>query len=1032
MRKLILLFSILMCSLLHAQKVTVKGTVKEAIFDEPIPGATILILNTTKGTQADFDGNYSIDTNMGDVLVFSSLGYVSKNVTVDGSTINVTLQDSTEQLDEIVVVGYGTQKITKVSGAISTVKAETLENLKPARVEEALQGTASGVSVVQGGSPGSKPTVLVRGIPSYSGVDPVVIIDGVPQTLDDLNAINSNDIQSLNVLKDAASTAIYGVKGGNGVIVVTTKSGRNNGKVEFNVNSYTGIQSVLNQVGVLNATEYGAIMNEGSLVSGGGLIFNDISSLGKGTNWQDEIFKDALVTSNNFSARGGSEKMSYFLSTGYLNQGGIVGGSDKSNFKRFNATANLNFQLSPKWKFILNTTYANIKRRTVAENSFNSILGNALNFDPTVEVYNNDVNDFAEYGYSDIILSEIFNPVQRLDNTYNENNGNKLYGKFEVQYDVLKNLKLTSRFGYVKWNEVGKEFNPLAYYGPNNVSSDYNADGTVKEGQENSVTEYNNSSFDYTIETFVNYNFDINDKHNFDVVVGTSVSKETEKKFEITAQGVRDNSWDWASVEASTDLVVEGLIDDVLERRNLSYFGRINYDFEEKYLASFSARRDGSIAFGDNNKFGNFYAGSLGWVLSKEDFFNNEKINFLKLRGSYGTVGNENVDPQFVSVVTGGASYGATANSNGYTFNGVFNSGSTINSFNNTTLAWEEQTQYNIGFDLKAFNNISLTVDYFNKSVDGLLFEDITPLIAGTSLPVDSNIGSTESKGFDINLGYQTSSSKDFKFNTNITFTTSKNLVTETNSDGTASIPGGAFFNGLSQDVTRFEKGFTPAYFYGLKTDGLFQNQAEIDAHATQAGAQPGDIRYVDVDGDGTITDLDRTEIGDPFPEFTLGWNVGFKYKNFDLSMFTYASVGNDVFRAYERNRQDTNRFRGVLDRWTGEGSTNDADNPRYTFLDTNSNLRVSDRYVEDGSFVKIKSLILGYSVPGLENTAFSKIRFYAQAKNLHTFTDYSGYDPEIAGTTTDSGGSALLETGIDRGAYPQARTFLIGLDLKF
>ncbi|MBO0590275.1 TonB-dependent receptor [Cellulophaga sp. E16_2] len=1049
--KYILLFlsTVFFTTTIWSQDFTISGVVNDASINDVLPGVNVILKNQARGTTSDFDGNFSINNiNIGDVLVFSYIGYATKEVIVKStSPLTVNLEEDINALTEVVVVGYGTQKVTKVSGAISTVKTESIEQLKPLRVEEALQGSASGVSVIQSGSPGSKPTVLVRGIPSFSGVDPVVIIDGVPQSLDDLNAISSADIESLNILKDAASTAIYGVKGGNGVIVVTTKSGRNNEKAEFSFNTYTGIQSVYKKVGVLNASEYAFMVNEGSVASGGDLIFPDISGLGAGTDWQDEIFKDAKVTSHTLSARGGSEKIGYFLSAGYLSQGGIVGGEDKSNFNRVNLTANLDFQLAPKLKLILNTSYANIKNKTVAENSFNSILGNALNFDPTVSVYNTDANDFATYGYSNLLLSEIFNPVQRLDNTYNESNGDKLYGKFEFQYDILDNLKITSRLGYTKWDQVRKSFSPLAYYGPNNVSSDYNPDGTVKtqevtDGDDvviaiipsfhNSVTESEESNFSYTFETFANYNFKIKEKNNFDVVLGISRSKSTGDDIEVTRQDVRDNSWQWADVSAATGVNTELNINAYtvaksgqdLERRNLSYFSRINYDYDGTYLASFSARRDGSIAFGNDNKFANFFAGSLGWVITNENFFNLEAINFLKFRGSYGTVGNENVDPQYVGITIGGPSYNSTANSNGYTFGNEFVSGATVNSFSNATLSWEKQTQYNVGFDATLLNNLSLTVDYFNKSVDGLLFTDAPPLYAGTSEPVTSNIGSTESKGVDLTLGYRNDRNNSFKFNTSLTFTTSKNLVTETNSDGTAFVAGGAYFNGQSQNATRFEKGFTPGYFYGYVTDGLFQNQSELTSHATQTGAQLGDIRFVDVNNDGIINDDDKTKIGDPFPTFTLGWNLGFDYKNFDLSMFTYASVGNDIYRAYERNAQFTNKFNTILDRWTGEGTTNSASNPRYTFADTNSNIRPSDRYVEDGSFIKIKSLILGYTLPEIQNNFFSKIRIYAQAKNLLTLTEYTGYDPEISG--------GILDTGVDRGAYPQARTFLVGLDLKF
>ncbi|MDV7140735.1 TonB-dependent receptor [Maribacter sp. TH_r10] len=1050
--KILFLTLFLVTAFTFGQSTNVSGTVSDS-GNMPIPGVNVIVKNTTKGTATDFDGVFALnDVPINSTLVFSYLGFQSQEIEVTSrnQTFNVILQEDTEALEEVVVIGYGTQKVTKVSGAISTVKSESIEKLKPLRVEEALQGSASGVSVIQSGSPGSKPTVLVRGIPSFSGSDPVVIIDGVPQSLDDLNSINSADIQSLNILKDAASTAIYGVKGGNGVIVVTTKNGRKNEKAEFSFNTYTGFQSVIKKIGVLNATEYAGIINEGSVAAGGDLIFSDLSSLGQGTDWQDEVFKDASVTSYSLSARGGSDNIGYFLSTGYLSQGGIVGGDDKSNFNRLNFTANVDIQLTPKLKFILNSSYANIKSQTVAENSFNSIIGNALNFDPTVSVYNTDPNDFATYGYSNLLLSEIFNPVQRLEDTHNENNGNKLYGKFELQYDLLDNLKITSRFGYTKWDQVSKSFTPLAYYGPNNVSSDYYSDGTVKTQEvdngdgttttipsfHNSVTESTVSNFSYTFETFASYNFQIEEKNNFDVVLGISRSKSTGEGFGTTRQDVRDNSWEWADISAATGVNTElntdaytGYSYQDLERRNVSYFSRINYDYEGKYLASFSARRDGSIAFGDDNKFANFYAGSLGWVVSNENFYNLDAIDFLKIRGSYGTVGNEIVDPQYVKITIGGPSYNSTANSNGYTFGTEFVSGATVNSFDNPTLSWEEQTQYNIGFDATLLKDISITADYFNKSVDGLLFTDAPPLYAGTSEPVTSNIGSTESEGIDLTIGYRNSGAQEFKFNTSVTFTTSKNKVTETNSDGTAFVSGGSYFNGQSHNITRFEKGYTPGYFYGYKTDGLFQNQAEIDAHATQDGAQPGDIRFVDYNNDGVIDDDDKTKIGDPFPEFTIGWNLGFDYKNFDLSMFTYASVGNDIYRAYERNAQYSNKFRNILDRWTGEGTTNDANNPRYTFEDTNSNIRPSDRYVEDGSFIKIKSLILGYTLPESSNNFFSKIRIYAQAKNLLTLTDYTGYDPEIS---DNSGNSGILETGVDRGAYPQARTILLGLDLKF
>jgi len=1032
---------------------TVTGTVLSSEDNMSLPGASVLVKGTSNGTSTDFDGKFTLNVDASaTTLVISYVGFQTQEVTITNEPLTIKLLVDANALDEIVVVGYGTQKITKVSGAISTVKAADIEKLKPVRVEEALQGQTSGVTVVQNGSPGSKPTVLVRGIPSFTGSDPLVIIDGTPQSLGDLNAINPADIVSINILKDAATTAIYGASGGNGVIVVITASGRKNQKTQFSYSTYFGQQQVLKKIGVLNATEYGAMVNEGSVLGGGSVIFPDLSQLGVGTNWQDEIFKTASISSHSVTAKGGGEKMGYFLSAGYLGQDGIVGGGDKSNFNRINITANLDFDLTSKLKLIINTNYSNIKNQSVQENSFNSIIGSALNYDPTVSVFNDDPNTIGTYGFSNLILSEILNPLTKLENTYNLSNGDKFFGKVELQYEIIKDLKVTSRFGYTKWDQAGKVFTPLVFYGLDNVGNTLHEDGTTVDGSHNRVNENSFSSFNFTYETFASYNFNINENHNFETILGVSLARSTGNGTSVSREDVPFNSWTFADVSSATGVNTLGtytastFINGIytpseyipgnvraytgstfqnLTKKNLSYFGRVNYDYQEKYLASFSARRDGSTTFGADNKFANFYAGSLGWVVTNEDFFESDVINLLKIRGSYGNSGNDNVAPVFVNIATGGPSYGPTQNSNGYTFGGGFVSGSTIGSFSNESLKWEVVTQLSVGFDMTVLDKISLSADYFKKDVDGLLFNEAPPGYAGTLPAFSSNIGTTETKGFEFKIGYNTST-ENFKFNTSVNVTSFTSLVTATNADGTAIVRGGFFFNGQSQDVTRFEKGFSPGYFYGYQTNGLFQTTADIDAHATQNGAQPGDIRFVDVNNDGEINTLDRTEIGNPFPDFTLGWNLGFEYKNFDFSVFTYASVGNDVFRAYERNANFTNKFRSILDRWTGPGTTNDADNPRYTWEDTNGNIRASDRYVEDGSFIKIKNVLLGYTLPSsiYSNKVFSEIRIYAQAKNLFTFTEYSGFDPEISG--------GILNTGVDKGAYPQARTISMGVDLKF
>ncbi|WP_199758310.1 SusC/RagA family TonB-linked outer membrane protein [Lacibacter cauensis] len=1009
------------------------GSVKNKVTGEALFGATVQVEGSSSSTLTDVQGSFSISATQGSVLVISYTGMTTYRHTVTGTTpIAILLEESAaSSLGEVIVVGYGTQKVTKVSGAIATIKAADIEKLKPVRTEEALQGRASGVNVIQSGSPGSKPTVLIRGIPSFSGTDPVVIIDGVPQTLTDFNSINAADIESISVLKDAATTAIYGVKGGNGVIVVTTKSGRKNQKTDITFSTNYGVQQVMNTIGVLNAAEYAAMINEGSVTAGGNLIFPNLSTLGVGTNWQNEVFKNATFQTHNIAARGGSDKMSYFLSAGFLNQGGIVGGNDKSRFNRGNFTANLNFNLTNKLKFIVNTTAVLLDSKGVQENSFNSVLGSALNFDPTVPVYNNVPNTAGKYGFSNLLLSEIFNPLTKLDNTYNKNIGNKLYGKFEFQYTVIKDLVLTSRFGYTKYDGNAKSFTPLVFYGPLNVENTMNADGSQVAGRFNSVAHEKTSNFNYTWETFGNYNFNIGDKNNFETVLGFSLAKTTGNAAGATRQDVPFNSWEFADFTAATGTntatntnAVTGYYYQYF-RRNLSYFSRINYDYDNKYLASFTARRDGSYAFGIDNKFANFFSGSVGWVVSNEDFFKPGFVDYLKIRGSYGSIGNENVSPQFVGIITGGPSYGPTANSNGYTFGDVFYPGSTVGSAANNALRWEKQLQVNAGFDITFFKKkFNLSADYFQKNVDGLLFTPSASLYLGTVPIPTANIGSTSSRGIDLTLGYNENIGKDFRLSTSITFTTAKNEVTATNSDGTAKILGGYYFNGQSQSVTVFEKGQTPGYFYGYKTNGLFQSFDEISKAPAQAGAQPGDIRFVDVNNDGVINASDQTKIGDPFPDFTMGWNLTLEYKGFDFNMFTYASVGNDVYKAFDRNANFSNKPREILGRWTGAGSTNDARTPRYSFTDANSNIRVSERYVEDGSFVKIKNLQLGYTFPEkMTKKVFSRVRLYAQVRNAFTFTKYTGFDPEISG--------GILDTGVDRGAYPQARTYSLGLDIK-
>ncbi|MDB4179718.1 TonB-dependent receptor [Flavobacteriaceae bacterium] len=1002
------------------QSQNISGNVKDSN-SIPLVGVNVSVENSNNGAVTDFDGNFSLSNVSSDSnLVFSYLGYQTTSVAVGTQTnISVVLQDDLSELDEVVVIGYGSQKLSDISGAVSTVNSSAIEAIKPVRVEDALQGQASGINIISSGSPGSKPTVLIRGITSYAGNSPLVVIDGVSQSIDDLNSLNPSDIKSVSVLKDAALASIYGVKGGSGVIVVTTKSGERNSDTSFNFSTSIGNQSVVKMIDVLNASEYGAILNEASMAAGEGLIYPNLSGLGKGTNWQEEVINDAAIVNHSITASGGSNNTSFYVSAGYLGQDGVVGPSEKSFFNRTNFTTNINTDLTDKTKLLVNTNYSNIKGKGLPENGINSVLSNSLNFDPTVSPYEN-----GSFGISETITQEIINPLAQIDNTYNEGNTNKLTGKIELQHDLMDNLKVTSRFGYTFVDIYNKNFIPLAFYGSGHNATNANedlspivsvdAEGTIVSTH-NRISESKTNYFNYTFETYANYDFTINENHNFQTVLGFSIGENKGEYIGAFNEDVPFNSWAYADISAATGNASQQTSSSwQYVGRNVSYFSRLLYDFNEKYYFSFTGRVDGSTSFGTNNKFGFFPSASLGWVISKEDFFEDAPLDYLKFRASYGSLGNDNINPQFALISTFPS----------YTFDGSIINGSALGSVPNEDVSWENQVQMNFGIDTRLFDNkLSITVDYFKKTVDDLLFAPNLSLYLGTPSFPTTNIGKTQSTGIDASLSYNTTIGKDFNISTNLNFTTSDNEVLQIN-NGDRYIWGAGY--GIPYTpIVRFEEGFSPGYFFGYKTDGIFQSQAEVNSHATQNGAAPGDIRFVDVNSDGIINDSDRTEIGDPFADFTIGWNLAVDYKNFDFSVFTYASVGNDIYRAYERNLNYTNRFASTLDRWTGAGTSNSE--PRVSFIDSNNNRRASDRYIEDGSYLRIKNIQLGYTFPEsfANQIGFDEIRAFTQVKNLLTLTEYSGYDPEIS-----NGG--VLNTGIDIGTYPQPRTWSMGLNIKF
>lgn len=994
------------------QTLNVTGVVKDATTGEVLPGVSIIIKGTTLGTETDFDGLYSIKVDKGATLVFNYLGYQKKEVVVNESTINVSLSESAETLDEIVVIGYGTQTKKEVTGAVTVVGSATIEDLKPTRIEQALQGQVAGVNITQNsGSPGAASNIRIRGVSTNGDSRPLILLDG--RVIEDLSVVNPSDIESINILKDAAA-GIYGVRAANGVILVTTKNGRKNTEFKSMLNIEGGLQQTTRKIPLLNATEYALLANEAFAANGESLPFPNITGLGQGTNWQDQAFETAPTYSIDYSLNKGTEKSTYSLGLSVLSQDGIVGGA-KSNFNRRNARFNFNTDILENLKFTSSTIYTNTNKKNLIENTLGSVLFNAVNMPPTTPVF--DANgDFSQPPVTGTGI-EVANPLAQVDQAQNRTWVNKISGSYGLNYKFLDYFSAETRFQANYSVSNANTFNQIFSYG----------NGSVFNVDQSTFVDFKQSFFDYTFDAFLKYERVYKDVHDVKAMIGTSVFK-TIGRFEtiLTSNATGTNLND--VVLGAPVLNGNGL--EIFRNNNngsnlsfdsrlLSYFARLQYAYDGKYLFSAVIRRDGSSNFGPKNKFGYFPTASVGWVASEEDFLKDSKlISFLKLRASYGIIGNDRIGGfRFVSVLNGEAEY---------VFNNQLAQGLAIGPIANPEVRWEQQKPLDIGFDVELFNKVNITADYFRKTTDDLLVAAQTSGIIGVSAPGSSvpfiNAGSVVNKGFEFSIGYKEVVNEDFNFNINYNFTTLDNEVTFVGNQ-TGIIEGGSF--GVGQEPpSRMEAGFPIGYFYGYKTNGLFQTQADVNAHATQTNAAPGDLRFVDVNGDGVITPDDRTYIGDPIADLTMGLNLSFNYKNFDFNAYAFASLGNEIVRNYERNLPLTNRPTYYLDRWTGPGTSNSF--PRVTTGATGNTL-FSDFYVEDGSFLRLQSLQLGYSFSDsvLEKLQFDKLRFYVRASNLFTLTKYRGFDP------TTSNGSPI-GGGIDQGFYPNPRTFFFGMNVNF
>lgn len=999
--------------------------------NQPLPGVAVLVKGTTLGTITNVDGKFTLN-NIPDApaktLVFSFIGYQKQERVIGQSTyMRIVMQESTKQIDEVVVVGYGVQKKSLVTGAISSVSAKEIDNKQLTRLDDALQGLTSGVNVAQSsGAPGSAPTIRIRGITSINNSDPLYVVDGVVMN-GGLSYLNPNDIASIEVLKDAASCAIYGARASNGVVLVTTKKGKLDTPLHVNYSMQIGEQDVIKKVKLTNASQYAQLYNESVLNDGNPPAFSNPTSLGVGTDWQNVIFQTAPYQSHSVSLSGGSDKATYYVSAGYIDQKGIVAPSIAYN-KRFSLSSNSTFKIGNYVTVgeYLDYTYEKSQTGLNTNSEFGGPLNSALNLDPLTPVYVNSTigSSYPQYaliapngmyyGISQYVGQEETNPLAYIQ-TQKGNYGwsDNMVGNAYIDVHPIKGLTIKSQINVKKAFWGNQSFTPLFYLNANNS----NTNMVVQYGETDQNLTWNwDNTIDYTRTI---------GKHNFSVMLGSSALEQTGSGLNITYQGEPVTNYQDASFNFSlpqTQRLGAGYENQVYKMSSL--FGRVNYNYDQKYLFTGILRRDGSSKFGSNNLYGYFPSAQVGWIISHEDFFpQNSFVDNLKLRGSYGVVGNDmSLAPfQYQSIIAGGGF-------NNYVFGpDQLAIGYSTTSPANPNLKWEQTTSFDGGFDAVLWKSFTLTFDYYSKKTTGMLLQVQIPLYEGYTSQPWSNVGDLSNKGYEIEIGYNKNFGKDFRLNANVNFSYNKNMITFLG-EGKTYLDGGATFQNSSYPLTRTAVGQPFNAFYGFKELGVFHSQAEINNYRDKNGnliqpnAKPGDFKWADINGDGIIDQADRTFLGTPYAPYNYGATVTFGYKNWDFMVFGQGVWGNKIFQAYRRLDITTANYPiEAVNAWTVANPNSNY--PRLTIQDPNNNFRnPSNFYLQNGAYFRIKTIQVGYTLPKEWMTAigFNSARIYGSVSNLFTVTKYTGYDPEVGGSSY----------GIDRGIYPQARTYLIGLNV--
>ena len=1018
---------------LNAQ--TVKGTVISGSDNEPLIGASVMVEGTRNGAVTDLDGNFTISAKNGQTLEVSYLGFITQKVKVTGSVINVTLLEDKQSLDEVVVVGYGVQKKKLVTGATVQLKGDDIAKLNTTNPLSAMQGQTPGVNIVStSGQPGASMSVTIRGLGTVGNSQPLYLIDGVGG---DITTLNPADIESIDVLKDAASAAIYGAQAANGVVLVTTKSGKE-GVSKITYDGYVGWQTLGRKFEMLNANQYMQIMDEALLNSYMSPIdwtslsaIRDANGNVYNTDWIDQaVDNGALTTSHSLAFTGGSKTSTYSISGGYTGQDGLIGGSDVSYYKRYNLRANSEHKM---WNGLVTIgehvgfVYKD-SRGMGTGNIYNNNLRSAFSTSPLVPVYDANGNYYSTVD-SDWNKND-GNPYgTMMMNRYNQSKNTSVDANVYVQIEPIKNLKFKTVFGLSYGGSNYRSFTPIYKFTPQS------GNGITKVNQSNG----NGTSLVWT--NTLTYDFDIKD-HHISALLGSETTKydgESTGSYGVNLTAGFDD-WEHAYVENTekghADRKVSGGPYDAT--RGQSFFARLGWSWKDRYMVNATMRADGSSKFAKGHRWGYFPSVSAGWTLTEEDFMKSAAswLDFLKLRLSWGQVGNANINCyQYLAPVTTSKTnynFGATGGTDAWVM------GAYTERLANEKVKWETSEQYNVGLDARFLRQrLSLTLDGYIKSTKDWLVQAPIRATAGTGGPV-INGGDVKNKGIEVGLSWNDNIGRDFTYSVGANFAYNHNEVGNIPTlDGIIHGKDNQIYSN-AEEFYRAENGHAIGYFWGYKTAGLFQNQKEINDWIAagngiyQADVKPGDVKYVDVNHDGVINASDKVDLGNGLPKYTFGFNFNLAWKGFDLSANFTGAAGFQIAQSYRNpDSSQANYSRRILKRWTGEGTSNEI--PRVTYGDV-GNWLFSDLYLQDGDYIRLQNLTMGYDFKKLISwKGLSKMRLYFQVQNLFTLTKYDGMDPEIGSFNgTDGNSSDSWVSGVDMGYYPHPRTFIVGLNLAF